>query len=124
MLSMNNAALIALLLIEPIFIVGCQSKPTAVIQTPYPKEITQNLYTMTLPPFPTPQAALTDELKILCPEADTGKCVLLYDYLGKLMVFEKKLKVFREKMLSNNEKKPIKTMKTRPFSLTLHSGKW
>ena len=79
---------------------------------------------MTLPPFPTPQAALTDELKTLCPEADTGKCVLLYDYLGKLMVFEKKLKVFREKMLSNNEKKPIKTMKTRPFSLTLHSSKW
>jgi len=37
-------------------------------------------------------------LKALCPKNDAQKCVYLYDYLGKIMVFEKKLKIYREGM--------------------------
>ena len=56
---------------------------------------------MTLPQFPSPYPKLVDELKAMCGEKDNEKCVYLYDYLGKIMVFKKKLMIFKEGMLKD-----------------------
>jgi hypothetical protein len=37
----------------------------------------------------------------MCGEKDNEKCVYLYDYLGKIMVFKKKLMIFKEGMLKD-----------------------
>jgi hypothetical protein len=37
----------------------------------------------------------------MCGKDENEKCVYLYDYLGKIMVFEKKLKIYREGMLKD-----------------------
>ncbi len=61
----------------------------------------QRLYLMTLPTFPTPHPKLVEELRAMCGKDENEKCVFLYDYLGKIMVFEKKLRIFKEGMLKD-----------------------
>lgn len=46
-----------------------------------------------VPAFPVPHPGVVGELKEVCPK---DKCIKLYDWLGKLMVFEKQLAVLKE----------------------------
>ena len=48
-----------------------------------------------VPVFPAPHPFVVKELKEVCPK---DKCQRLYEWLGKLMVFEKQLQVYREGM--------------------------
>lgn len=59
---------------------------------------------MTLPQFPKPHPKIVDELKILCGDKVNEKCVHVYGFLGKLMIFDKQLTIFREKMLEDQSK--------------------
>lgn len=48
------------------------------------------------PVFPIPHPDTVKELKDVCPK---DKCHKLYDWLGKLMVFEKQLKIYKKEMI-------------------------
>lgn len=101
-MSWHNRQMLSVLLVTGAALTaGCQSSHTLPVPTPCPKQAIQSLYSITLPQFPRPHPKLVDELKTLCPKNDTQKCVYLYDYLGKIMVFEKKLKIYREGMLKD-----------------------
>jgi len=49
-----------------------------------------------LPVFPAPHPHVVTELKEVCPK---DKCYRLYDWLGKLMVFQKQLRVYEVSLL-------------------------
>ena len=90
-----------LLVIGSVLTAGCQRSQTLAVPTQCPKQAMQRIYLMTLPQFPSPHPKLVDELKAMCGEKDNEKCVYLYDYLGKIMVFKKKLMIFKEGMLKD-----------------------
>lgn len=52
-----------------------------------------DLVVQAVPIFPAPHPQVVAELKEACPK---DKCVRLYEWLGKLMVFERQLGVFKE----------------------------
>lgn len=64
---------------------GCQTYPTEIRN--------DDLLLSAVPAFPAPHPSVVGELKEVCPKE---KCIKLYDWLGKLMVFEKQLKVLKE----------------------------
>lgn len=67
---------------------SCSSLPT--------ETKNNDLLLSAVPSFPAPHSSVVGELKEVCPK---DKCIKLYDWLGKLMVFEKQLKVLKDTSL-------------------------
>ena len=84
--KLKQRLLLLPLLMTSLFLSGCKT------QSQLPHNAI-NLRAHAVPRFPksTPEAAR--ELESVCPK---GKCSHLYAWLGKLMIFDKQLDVFRE----------------------------
>lgn len=66
------------------FITGCSDSI---------KEInTDLLIVQAVPVFPAPHPDVVKELKEACPQ---GHCIRFYEWLGKVMVFEEQLTLFK-----------------------------
>lgn len=73
----------------------------------YPEELkSDELVLSTVPTFPSPHSDIVRELKEVCPK---DKCHRLYDWLSKLMVFEKQLSLCKgtEIWLTKNVKEKL-----------------
>lgn len=56
-------------------------------------ETVNKLLVKSLPPFPAPAPLIVDELKEVCPH---DKCHAIYDWLDRLMKFEKQMALYNE----------------------------
>ncbi|GAO97671.1 hypothetical protein Cva_00307 [Caedimonas varicaedens] len=83
-----------------------------------------------VPPFPAPTPSLFLELQGVCGK---DKCPRLYDWLGKLMIFEKQLDLYETEFsrdkphLLYHEKLRQKTVSPAVISsqpLAIRSGRW
>jgi hypothetical protein len=51
------------------------------------------MWIKSLPPFPAPAESVVDELKESCPK---DKCHALYDWLDRLIKYEKQMALYNE----------------------------
>jgi len=72
------------MLILLLFTVGCSSCPQVINR--------DSLIIKAIPAFPAPHKDTVKELSTVCKGND---CSRLYEWLGKLMIFEKQLKVVK-----------------------------
>lgn len=52
-----------------------------------------SLIKSSVPPFPYPDASVVDELTDVCPK---HKCIRLYEWFGRLMIFDKQLQIYKD----------------------------
>lgn len=54
-------------------------------------ETTNKMWVKSLPPFPAPAESVVDELKEVCPP---DKCHALYDWMDRVLKFEKQMALY------------------------------